>query len=319
MENLETLDAAENHTGEAATVVGEARTGRAWIWFALAVVAFSAVPALLATPLGKMAAPYGVMPAHGMILGVGFAAIGCLIKLMSAHRAQIVRIESVMMELRQCLQMQQEEMGHLRERMPSIEQFGEVAAHQFHSTLEHSVAQIANVAAAVDHARACVDAVRNKLEDAERARLTLAGTMDSMNARIEKIGREMQESKKVNITNDLEPLRKAMAAVEKELLQKRGESSETAEYLNLTMGEMEKRLMIQLESAVAELKQAMEQAPPRAAARVVESAAPLMSVSDMESPSARDEGDSNVTISEGPREARSVLSAIDKLRALRGS
>lgn len=216
----------------------------------------------------------------------------------------------------------EEEIARVRASMPDPAAIGEAAAHQMHNSMQNVLLQLEQLSDAVAHAAACVEAVRTKVEEAERARLTLAGTLDSMNARIERLQRESNDSRKVNITNEMDAIRQALAGLDRESRARANDQFESVELLQLTMREMEKKLCDHLDQTSREIQKGMQQLPQRGAGMRSETPSDLMGVSEPETVAAAAAAEESrapaPTITEGPREARTVLSAIDKLRALRG-
>ncbi|MBI3818843.1 MAG: hypothetical protein HY286_09155 [Planctomycetes bacterium] len=284
-----------------------------WMWFGAAIVASGCAVGMTQIPAGAIPFAEWIRPAHFAMAAAGFVCFGFLAMSIARQSEELIRSASSAGELKELINALRDEMIDMGGRMPDMGRIGESVGAACAESAARTEAKVTRLETAIEQARAVVDAVRQKQEDAERARLTLAGTLDSLNARIDKLVRLSQDSKTVDVAKELKPLADMIH---------NNESASNA------MIQKQFACIVDLQNTIAGLQTHLDEQMRENAAemsRMIESArattpAPLMHVTEIEASRPVDaEEEAKTTISEGPREARTVLTAIDKLRAMRST
>lgn len=250
----------------------------------------------------------GLRPAHAALAGILCAAMGYITKLHVTQAASIMDLHQSCQRIQDAIHAFHCELDQLRDSIPTTEQFGEAAARHVAPMIADPSESLHQIASSVEQTRASAEAARQKLEEAERARLTLAGSLDSLGARIEKLQKDMKEPRRGSDVS-IEPISRALEAAGREQDERATLQLEAVQNIHDTLKDLETRLMQQIQEVTRMMQQPAPESP-RAAAT---SPASLMSVPDASDASVE------FKITEGPREARTVLASIEKLRNMRGT
>ncbi len=229
--------------------------------------------------------------------------------------------------------------------------------------LAPAIQSVVSVLDAVEHAvervRTQVEQMGTNFKEQERANLGLAGSVDRLGARIDKLSKE-RESKGgrggASIAGELAPLQKSLEAISRDEHTRAARLHDGMSELHDALAEMEGRIRERMQplekgalSGLAEELTALEgrlRVPMDERLSAIEdrlalivkglesgalAPAPMRTEQPMPSrddvsrepaaalPVGEGEPAAAATMSEGPKESRTVLRAIDKLRALRGS
>jgi hypothetical protein len=307
-----------------ARVPSQPRTHLAFLLFGL--VALLAGAALIAVPRFEPTVPLpNINPYSCFMLSALFLGMAAVVHSVQKQRVATLAVEANTAQAMYMIQHLQDEMAGAFQQIMTPAQCEEIVERHFANAGTGSENQSAHVAQSINRVSELATSIQQKLEEHERARLTIAGTLDGIAARIERLQKEMksQPAPRIDLAEDLAPLARSFDNLVRDHNSRITQFEDTMRAMHDELAAMEGRLRQRVDDVMAQLELSMEQQ--QAAPRYTPAPAPqapahtAMSpivVPDAALPAPVAEG---VQITEGPRESKTVLKAIDKLRALRGN
>ncbi|MFN0207828.1 MAG: hypothetical protein ACKVS6_16085 [Planctomycetota bacterium] len=279
----------------------------AWFCFGIGIVTLGMAAGAIAIPqLLDPVRESGLKANHLGVFGAIFISCGFVVRAIHNYSQRMLQLSDRMQQMQDSMRVAQEDLLQSNQQFSPAQCEEIVGRHSEHiqSEMRHSLVTLSESAV---HAREASEAIKQKLDDHDRARLTIAGTLDGVSARIAR----------------------SFEGLARELQQQATQQAEAIQHIHDALAEMEGRLRERTDLAIQQMEQRVKTSIPPAPLPSSNSPHASLSHSDMnisnfdvpesEHPASVEQPADTIKLSEGPRESKTILKAIDKLRALRGS